>query len=98
MDLYKISNVTSGDLYSEMRRHKKELDRYNIQKWKPHTFDRFPGVTVTYFDKDYISNVIGKNQLARLGVKSSLVIIAQTGSGKTTWLFKTLLPWLFNQN
>lgn len=98
MDLYKISNVTSGDLYSKMRRHKKDLDRHNIQKWQPCTLDRFPGVTVTYFDKDYISNVIGKNQLARLDFNSILVIIAQTGSGKTTWLFKTLLPWVLNKN
>lgn len=94
MNLNTKSNIVSGDLYSEIKRRQKAHNRYNIMTWEPQHFDDFPGVTVTYFDKDYISNVIGKNQLWDLDFRTILTIVAQTGSGKTTWIFKTLIPWL----
>lgn len=97
MNLYTINNIVSGDLYSAIRKRQKDNSRYDIPFWEPQNFDRFPGVSVTYFDKDYITNVIGRNQLARLDTQTILTIVAQTGSGKTTWLFKTLAPWILEQ-
>ena len=97
MNLNTKSNIVSGDLYSEIKRRQRDNDLYDIPTWEPQRFDRFPGVTVTYFDKDYISNVIGKNQLSNWDYRTILAIVAQTGSGKTTWIFKTLIPWLLQQ-
>ena len=94
MNLYQTNNIVSGDLYSLIKNRQKYNERCDIPFWEPQTFDKFPGITVSYFDKDYISNVIGRRQLASLDYQTILTIVAQTGSGKTTWLFKTLAPWL----
>lgn len=98
MNLSKFNNIDSGDLYSLIKKRQKDNERCDIPFWEPQTFEnRFPGVTVTYFEKDYISNVIGRRQLARLDYRTILTIVAQTGSGKTTWLFKSLAPWILEQ-
>lgn len=93
----RFTNVVSEDMLTKIKKDQKAREVYRIATWRPQTFDKYPEVTATYFEKDWISNVISQQELSNLDSNTALTIIAQTGSGKTSFIFNKLVPMVINQ-
>lgn len=86
------TNIFNGDLWHQIKKHKEFLSKNNIVSWDPQTFSDYPNVTVDFANHDWLTNVVGKTRLMDMKDGECLFLAAQTGTGKTTLLFKHCLP------
>ncbi len=86
------TNIVNGDLWHQIKRRKESLTKNNIISWNPQTFSDYPSVTVDYAEHDWLTNVVGRTRLINMKDGECLFLAAQTGTGKTTLLFKHCLP------
>ncbi len=86
-----INNTVNGDLWNEIIRRKEEVFRDNNFVFEPQKFDNYPGVEVEYATKTWMSNVVSKARLENMRDGDSLFLVGQTGTGKSTLLFKQVI-------
>lgn len=92
-------SIIKGDILTMIQKEKKWAYKKNhIQTSQAYQIENYPGINVYFADKGWISDVISKNMLAKMKSFESLFISAQTGCGKTTFLFKTCLPIALAEN
>lgn len=84
--------VIKNDLFSCIERNLKEIKNFNTQIWTPQELYDYPGVSVSYLDKAYLSDSINPWELQNVPANVATFIISQTGTGKTSLIFNTLIP------
>lgn len=65
---------------------------------KPYSLPSFSKTLCTYCDRGWITDLISQNSLYNLRPETPIFISAQTGSGKTTLIFKECLPLAQKEN
>lgn len=94
-----MTNIVSGDLVSIIEQEKERIQKENyIQSCRPTRIEDYPNLEVIFADKGWISDVLSNNSLISMKPNESLFISAQTGSGKTTFLFDKCLPIALREN
>lgn len=94
-----ITNVVPGDIVSILEKEKEFIRKENyIQSCRPRQIDDYPYMKVFFADKGWISDVVSRDSLTSMRPHESLFIAAQTGSGKTTFLFNKCLPIALEEN
>ncbi|MEE0060557.1 MAG: DEAD/DEAH box helicase [Acutalibacteraceae bacterium] len=84
--------VIKNDLFSCIERNLKEIKNFNTQIWTPQELYDYPGVSVSYLDKAYLSDSINPWDLQDTPANVATFIISQTGTGKTSLIFNKLIP------
>lgn len=93
-----MANIHSTTLWETIKKRRAEMQRYNISKWEPESFDSYSYLQVNYLDKDWLSDSISTEDLRSMRPNMPMLIAAQTGCGKSTLLWKKLLSICIQEN
>ncbi len=84
--------VVKMTLWQNITENRKEDEKYDIVNYGSIKLDGYPGIRAIHLDKGWLSDVFSKNMLSRNLSNNAIFIVAQTGSGKTTFVFKKCIP------
>ena len=87
-----MSTIIKGDLWSCIKRNKEKLISFNTQTWLPQQIEDYPGVLVSYLDKDFLSDSINPWSLYETPANVATFVVAPTGAGKTSMIYHLLIP------